>query len=35
MRVVVDTNILISAAIKDRIPEKVILWIVANPSVLW
>lgn len=35
MRVVVDTNILISAAIKDRIPEKVILWIVANPLVFW
>jgi uncharacterized protein len=26
---------LISAAIKDRIPEKVILWIVENPSVFW
>jgi len=35
MRVVIDTNILISAAIKDRIPVKVILWIVEKPSVFW
>lgn len=35
MRIVIDTNILVSAAIKDKIPEKVILWVVSNPEVLW
>ncbi len=35
MKVIIDTNILISAAIKDKIPEKVILWIVSRSDVLW
>ncbi len=26
MKVVVDTNILVSAVIRDRIPERVLLW---------
>ena len=35
MRVVVDTNVLISAAIRDRLPERVILWIVGQDDVEW
>jgi len=35
MKVIVDTNILISAVIKDRIPEKVILEIISNPLIFW
>ncbi|HPI20204.1 MAG TPA: putative toxin-antitoxin system toxin component, PIN family [Candidatus Kapabacteria bacterium] len=35
MRVVIDTNIIISAAIKDRVPEKVILWITKQPNISW
>jgi len=33
--VVIDTNVLISAAISDRDPEAVILWIVAQPDWQW
>lgn len=33
--VIIDTNILISAVLKDRIPEKVISSIVANDNFLW
>lgn len=35
MRVVIDTNILVSAAITGRNPEVVILFIVANPDFEW
>lgn len=35
MRVVVDTNVLISAALRDKDPEAVILWITARPGVDW
>ncbi|MGB7439921.1 MAG: putative toxin-antitoxin system toxin component, PIN family [Coleofasciculaceae cyanobacterium] len=35
MRVVIDTNILVSAAIADRNPEAVILFLVANPEFEW
>ena len=35
MRVVIDTNILVSAAISGRNPEAVILFIVANPAFEW
>lgn len=35
MRVVVDTNVLVSAAIAGRNPEAVILFIVANPAFEW
>ena len=35
MRVVVDTNVLVSAALRDRDPEAVILFIVARPDFEW
>jgi len=35
MRVVIDTNILVSAALKDRDPEAVIKWVIAHPDWLW
>ena len=35
MKVVVDTNVLVSAAIRDRNPEKVILAIVQRPEITW
>lgn len=35
MRVVIDTNILVSAVIRDRLPERVLLWCLGNPEVEW
>ncbi len=35
MRVVVDTNVLVSAALRDRDPETVILFIVARSDFEW
>lgn len=35
MRVVIDTNVLVSAALKDRDPEVVINWVIAHPDWLW
>lgn len=35
MRVVIDTNVLVSAALHDKDPEAVIQWIVAHPDWLW
>jgi len=35
MRVLIDTNVLVSAALKDRDPETVIKWVVAHPDWLW
>lgn len=35
MKVVIDTNVLVSAAIADRNPEAVILFVVANPEFEW
>ena len=35
MKVVIDTNVLISAVLKDRTPEAVILFIVQNPDFDW
>lgn len=35
MRVVIDTNVLVAAALKDKDPEAVIKWIVAHPDWLW
>jgi predicted nucleic acid-binding protein len=32
MRVVVDTNVVVSAIIRDRIPEQVLLFLVAHPD---
>jgi len=35
MKIVIDTNILVSAAFRDRLPESVILWILARPEWDW
>jgi putative PIN family toxin of toxin-antitoxin system len=35
MRVVVDTNVVVSAALKDRNPEIVILFVVQHPEFEW
>lgn len=35
MRVVVDTNVVVSAIIRDRLPEKVILFILSRPDFEW
>ena len=32
MRVGIDTNVLVSAALRDKDPEVVILWIAAQPD---
>ena len=33
MKVVIDTNILVSAVIRDRLPESVLLWCLGNRDV--
>jgi uncharacterized protein len=35
MNVVVDTSVLVSAALRDRLPESVLLWIVGKPDWSW
>lgn len=35
MRVVIDTNILISAVLRDRTPEAVLLFIIESPDCQW
>jgi len=35
MRVVIDTSVLVSAAIRDRLSERVVLWCVAQPGLDW
>jgi uncharacterized protein len=35
MRVVVDTNVLISAVFRDRLPEDVIMFVVGIPDIDW
>jgi len=35
MRVIIDTNILVSAAIAGRKPESIIMWIIAQPDYEW
>jgi len=35
MRVVIDTNVVISAILKDRDPEAVIIFVVKNPDFQW
>jgi putative PIN family toxin of toxin-antitoxin system len=35
MKVLIDTNVLVSAALKDRIPEEVILFVVAHADMQW
>lgn len=35
MKVLIDTNVLLSAVIRDRLPEKVLRWCLANDDVRW
>ena len=35
MIVLIDTNVLISAILRDKNPEKVILWVLAQPGWEW
>ncbi len=35
MRVIIDTNVVISAALKDRTPEEVILFVVGQEDFEW
>jgi putative PIN family toxin of toxin-antitoxin system len=35
MRVIVDTNVLVSAALKDRAPEEVLLYVASQPDIEW
>lgn len=35
MKVLVDTNVLVSAAWRDRKPEAIILWLIARPDWQW
>lgn len=35
MRVVLDTSVVISAALRDRDPEVVVLYVIATPGVEW
>ncbi|MDL1910656.1 putative toxin-antitoxin system toxin component, PIN family [Chloroflexi bacterium CFX6] len=35
MKVLIDTNVLISAVWRDRNPETVILWVIAQPDWQW
>jgi putative PIN family toxin of toxin-antitoxin system len=35
MKVIVDTNVLVSAIIRDNIPEQVIMWIISQPVIEW
>jgi putative PIN family toxin of toxin-antitoxin system len=35
MRVIIDTNVVVSAVLKDRVPEEVILFVVQHPEFEW
>ncbi len=35
MKVVIDTNVLVSAVLKDKEPETVLLFIVTRPDIEW
>jgi len=35
MKVVIDTNVLVSAILKDKDPEAVILFIAGSPDIEW
>ena len=35
MNVIVDTNVLLSAALRDRLPERVVLFIATGPRFHW
>ncbi len=35
MRVIIDTNVLVSAALKDKDPEAVLLYVALQPDIEW
>jgi len=35
MKVLIDTNVLISAALRDRLPERVVLWVAGPDEYVW
>lgn len=35
MKVVIDTNVVVSAVIRDRLPERVLRWCLGTASVRW
>jgi len=35
MKVIIDTSVVVSAALKDRVPEEVILFVLARPEFTW
>ena len=35
MKVTVDTNVLVSAIIRDNVPEQLILWLISRPNIEW
>lgn len=35
MKVIIDTNVLVSAALKDKNPEAVILFVASQPDIEW
>lgn len=35
MKVVIDTCVLVSAAIRDRLPERVLLWCIGQSKIEW
>ncbi|HEX5470619.1 MAG TPA: putative toxin-antitoxin system toxin component, PIN family [Lacipirellulaceae bacterium] len=35
MNILIDTNVLLSAALRDRLPERVVLFVATNSSLRW
>lgn len=35
MKVVIDTNVLVPAALRDRGPERVVLFVAEHPDIEW
>jgi putative PIN family toxin of toxin-antitoxin system len=35
MKIIIDTNILVSAIIRNNIPEQIIMWIISQPFIEW
>lgn len=35
MKLVIDTNVLVSAVIRDRLPERVLRWCLRQPDFIW
>jgi putative PIN family toxin of toxin-antitoxin system len=35
MKVIIDTNVLVSAIIRNNIPQQIIMWIISRPFIEW